>query len=526
VVKFLHNHGFGSNFAAHDFNDRMVGITLEEISTFSPEMVCLLDFRLRQATRIEKPFGGLIVLMVGDFGQLGPVEASLIPSAVVNLCQFISAQDKTAFIRTEIARQNRIRNTKKNNPPSKPSRPRKSSVPSTTEEFKHRCSEGHPYRKGIELLTSAKLFHHTMQKRAQDPIHRDHIESMFRGEKLTFQMFNHYDRLKAAEMQQGGDFCNTPILCSTNRERHTINGIIAPVKASGKGVCTIRWNADLKPYWDQKPSDQYISQIMYSDPCFWEYFVAGSDGYLTDNLCKPLRVVNGTHIRYHSLSFDSQDKQVRFQELVANARVEEVLPPPLDLRPEAINVELIDLSEETRQKWLQHHLSLLPDKIVTPLLCQRKFSNTPKPIVVPGAPNGEYKCSRVRVKNFFPVEPGFAITIYKAQGRTMPKVILAISERQGQGCGLNYRSVYVAFSRVKHRKDIRLLLCHDDGTRASLTYLTKLTADPCNLAFVDGFDNENDGKFDAQKVLNRYAQLTGKPSPYSVRPGDRKRMLN
>jgi hypothetical protein len=345
---------------------------------------------------------------------------------------------------------------------------------------------------------------------------------MFRGEKLNFQMFNDYEELKAVDIQEGGDFSDAPILCSTNRERHTINGIMAPVKASAKRVCAVRWNADLQPYWDQKPSDQYISEIIYSDPCFWEYFVPGTDGYLTDNLCKSLRLVNGTHIRYHSLSFDSHDKHVQFQELVANAKVGEVLSLPLNLRPGTINVELINLSEKTRQKWLQRHLSLLPDKIVIPLPCQRKFSKTPKSIIVPGAPNGEYKCSKIRVKNFFPVEPGFAITIYKAQGRTIPKVILAISERQGDGCGLNYRALYVAFSRVKETNDVRLLLFGDDGSRESLTYLAKLTADPCNLAFVDGFDI-NGGEFDAEKVVEKYAELTGKPKSYSIRSGDKRK---
>ena len=263
---------------------------------------------------------------------------------------------------------------------------------------------------------------------------------------------------------------------------------------------------------------------MYFDPCFWEYFVPGSDGYLTNNLCKPLKLVNGTHIRYHSLSFDSDEKDVQFRELVANTKVGEVLSLPLGLRPYAINVELINLSEETRREWVNRHLSLLPDKIVIPLPCQRKFSHTPRPIVVPGAPDGAYKCSKIRVKNFFPVEPGFGITIYKAQGRTIPKVILAISERHGDGCGLNYRSVYVAFSRVKHANDIRLLLFHDNGDRTSLTYLTNLTADPCNLAFVEGFD-KNGGKFNMERVLDKYAELTGKPESYPAQSSNKKSRL-
>jgi hypothetical protein len=148
----------------------------------------------------------------------------------------------------------------------------------------------------------------------------------------------------------------------------------------------------------------------------------------------------------------------------------------------------------------------------------------PKPIIVPGSPNGDYKCSKVRVSNFFPVEPGFAITIYKAQGRTISKVILAISERQGNGCGLNYRSIYVACSRVKQKHDIRLLRFNDNGNRESLTYLTKLKADPCNLAFVEGFDT-NGGQFDGNRVLNKYEQLTGQPKYYSI-PSSKKRKRN
>jgi hypothetical protein len=125
---------------------------------------------------------------------------------------------------------------------------------------------------------------------------------MFMGEKLTFQMFNHHQELKGEDMQEGGDFLEAPILCSANRERHTINGAIAPIRASAKGLCVIPWNANLEPFWDQKPLDQCIPNIMHSDPCFWEHFARGTDGHLTHNPCKQLKLVNGTHIRCHSLS--------------------------------------------------------------------------------------------------------------------------------------------------------------------------------------------------------------------------------
>jgi hypothetical protein len=113
-------------FAARNFNDIVAGIIFEEISTFSSEMVCHLDIRLRQVTEIDKPFGGLIVLMVGDFGQLKPVEACAIPNAVVNFCQYMSNPNKSTFIRDEMAKQKRNRNKRKKNLAEKPSRVKRS----------------------------------------------------------------------------------------------------------------------------------------------------------------------------------------------------------------------------------------------------------------------------------------------------------------------------------------------------------------------------------------------------------------
>jgi hypothetical protein len=524
LLQFLDHYRSGNAFPEGDFNSTVVGIILEEISTFSPQMLCFLDIRLRQVTGIDRPFGGLIVLMVGDFGQLGPVLAPAIPNSVVDLCQYDSERDRIFAIRREIARQNHIRNNKKKTQSLIPARPVKFSAPSSpTREVENRHSEGHPYRKGIELILPARLFHLTTQKRAQDTEHRGLVQSMFRGEKFTFHTFDRYPEVKAVDMQEGGDFCDAPILCSTNRERHTITGIRAPIRAFAKGVCVIRWSANLKEQWEQKPSEEYLEQVQFSDPCFWEYFVRGCDGYLTDNLSKRRNLVNGTHIRYHSLSFDTLEKEVQFEELVANTEVGQVASLPFDLRPATVNVELLDLSEESRQYWEESHLSLVSDMVVIPLPCHRVYGKEPtKPILVPGGLHGEYRCSRVLVMNYFPVEPGFAITINKAQGRTIPKVILAISDRKGEGCRLTFCALYVGFSRVKHRDDIRLLLFGDDGYRSSLIYLTKLTADPCNPAFIEGFDKQGGG-FSNERVLNKYAELTQTPRPSSAPSGSKRK---
>jgi hypothetical protein len=55
--------------------ERCRRIIIDEISKFSPEMVCYVDISLRQVAEIDKPLGGLMVLMVADFGQLALVKA-------------------------------------------------------------------------------------------------------------------------------------------------------------------------------------------------------------------------------------------------------------------------------------------------------------------------------------------------------------------------------------------------------------------------------------------------------------------
>jgi hypothetical protein len=119
-IKFHHNHGFSDKCAACDFNNRVAGIIPEEISTLSPEMVCHPDTCLQQVAGIDKPFGNSTVLMAGDFGQLGPVEATPTPNAVIKWCEHAESENKTIFIRKEMARQNRQnKNRRKKNPSRK-----------------------------------------------------------------------------------------------------------------------------------------------------------------------------------------------------------------------------------------------------------------------------------------------------------------------------------------------------------------------------------------------------------------------
>jgi len=56
----------------------------------------------------------------------------------------------------------------------------------------------------------------------------------------------------------------------------------------------------------------------------------------------------------------------------------------------------------------------------------------------------------------------FAMTVYKAQRRTIPRAVPALSEHQDQHLQMNYTSIFVAMSYMKHLMHI-LFLSHATG---------------------------------------------------------------
>ena len=50
-----------------------------------------------------------------------------------------------------------------------------------------------------------------------------------------------------------------------------------------------------------KAQGQMLTSVILKDPSFWEYFVQDAEGFLTENINKHLRMVNGTYL--HSLPF-------------------------------------------------------------------------------------------------------------------------------------------------------------------------------------------------------------------------------
>ena len=102
--------------------------------------------------------------------------------------------------------------------------------------------------------------------------------------------------------------------------------------------------------------------------------------------------------------------------------------------------------------------------------------------------------SKVTLQKFFPIEPAFAITVHKSEGRTMDRVIIALSSCSARGCDFSYAQFHVAFSRVRKGDHIRLFLTGDNEVQQweSLLYLHSLAPKPSIQYYFGGFRRIND----------------------------------
>jgi hypothetical protein len=204
-----------------------------------------------------------------------------------------------------------------------------------------------------------------------------------------------------------------------------LNALQAKRWASHHKTKVVRWFRKRdESKWKGKPKDPNHVTIAMEDNCFYEMFVPGSAGYITENINTDIGLANGVEIKYHSLSFSTQEEEEIFNE---EFEADGPLVMTLDKPPSAINVELFadfpgdsdEKKKENRKKrkeWT--HGSLVDDgRVVVQLSRQwgseliRKY----KTESIAGSWQVGYKVSTLPMKDHFPIEPAFSVTIYKAQ---------------------------------------------------------------------------------------------------------------
>jgi hypothetical protein len=54
--------------------------------------------------------------------------------------------------------------------------------------------------------------------------------------------------------------------------------------------------------WKQQPPSEFLQDAL-QDPCFYEYFVQGANGFITENVFRDLHIVNALPVVFHSIKF-------------------------------------------------------------------------------------------------------------------------------------------------------------------------------------------------------------------------------
>ena len=97
--------------------------------------------------------------------------------------------------------------------------------------------------------------------------------------------------------------------------------------------------------------------------------------------------------------------------------------------------------------------------------------------------------AKVKVKAPFPFDLAFAMTVHKAQGRTILRVVLDLAEHPSFCvCRMVYAAIFVALSHVRNSDHIRLLEPSTTASRTSLyEYLLELLPTPTIAPVLHGF---------------------------------------
>ena len=226
-----------------------------------------------------------------------------------------------------------------------------------------------------------------------------------------------------------------------------------------------------------------------------------ASAYLTNNVNCDLALVNGSQLTLHSLTHEDVSAKRKIaahikasnlpygseividQPLSVNVRVEERLD---DKEPSSKrNTQL----EELRKYSRECNIDPRSRDIILPLTTSMNSTDYDKFFFSTG--NILSPVATVQVHEPFPFDLAFAMTVHKAQGRTIRRVVIDLTAHPVHICRHVYSAVFVAMSRVEEGEHLRLLEPLTSRPRELLyEWLEDLAPEPNIKPFLKGFANE------------------------------------
>ena len=352
-------------------------------------------------------------------------------------------------------------------------------------------------------MFSKFIRHHLAeQHRSDDPEHNAFVQKLAKGKPISVEDILKYDFLSKKDVEDSPDEWKfAPVIVSTNMERLNISRMQAIEWAKQHKTHVFKWKNKLGIEQNRPPENEMKSGIEDANAFFWQYWVKDAECYLSYNINGELALVNGAPMRCHSLTFESPED---FNHVQDNVRGESQLPFGSEIEisePLSVNMAICESLDDkpvsfNRRAQLNQlrKFSIGPEggEIVIPITKQmNKKSNNMKKFKYETR-NMMLPIATAAVVEPFPFDLAFSMTVHKAQGRTISRVIVDLTCHPVHTGRMEFAAVFVAMSRVKCKKHLRLLPRPAQNHDKSYKYLEKLKPLESVMTFYSGYEGSLD----------------------------------
>ena len=410
-------------------------VVIDEISFVPADLFHQVELRLRKVLKpdgqAERPFGGLVVLVLGDFLQLPPVGGTDLATAAMRCDQPGAAMSQEARI-------------------------------------------------GGMLWRRVQRLQLTEVMRANGcQIQLARLEGMRRELTLTGAHFDQaiptaIRHITAAEIASGQYGLKS--IHATNEARDAAGQLHLERAARMTGKRVFRWRIDIGEYAAELGNAPMVNIFFQLTPAAFENFLEGAPYMCRENVNTGFGLTNGCIGTAHAIYFNQRHlAQVRDAEaLCAIDRNLFVVELPPDVRP-----EIFEVAFPIPQRVVDHGVvEAMPgrienDKWIVPFRLGRiddvKIGRTGK----------SFKKARG-----FQLTQAFSFTFHKAQGLTMNGVVLDLARPlRARGGDISWEAVYVGISRAPTNNDLRLLPPRPGVT--TINYLIGKQPDATRVSFIN-----------------------------------------
>ena len=397
---------------------RLTLFVLDEVSFIGSPHLHHLDQRLQKLMECSLPFGGLVVLLAGDFAQLPPVGC---PSLPIGMLQAALPKDVLEGL-----------------------------------GLKNKLTLAGADRKGVDLLRKFRQLTLTTLMRTDDVEHGKVQENM-RSTTCTkapvqASWIAKMQMLTAAAIRKHGDklrFAKIAVL--SNGERSYFNYHQARNFAKHFNRVFIYWDAELVG----KERDALEHDMMFDmtelriaeKSGLIGIYVRGAPATIALNYDTGSEIVNGCDGVLHSLVLaDGGSLATYVATFARQSDIDNVWECKLPEPPYAVNIQP-SVSKEAEAALLKRGLTLAKDNktLVVPVVLSKR-GKTYRPISVFAAESGVPCPLTVKQLDY---ELAFAVTAHKLQSKSEDFLIINAGPREGLLPPMRLMQLYVLVSRVR-----------------------------------------------------------------------------